>query len=90
MSIFELSIRTLSNIDQRSLSILGQAYWKQKVDYSSSEDDVNKSTHNLPATTFVPNSTSATFEPDDEPLVEPWKDEIEENVLPFKFITYTF
>lgn len=51
------------------------------------EDDVNKS---MPATTFVSNSASATFEPDDEPLVEPWKDEIEENILPFKFITYVF
>uniref|UniRef100_A0A0R3RTB7 Tub domain-containing protein n=1 Tax=Elaeophora elaphi TaxID=1147741 RepID=A0A0R3RTB7_9BILA len=48
---------------------------------SSSEDDANKSMSNLPVTTFVPNSTSATFEPDDEPLVEPWKDEIEENIL---------
>ncbi|VDN92789.1 unnamed protein product [Brugia pahangi] len=55
---------------------------------SSSEEDINKSTYNpSTTTTFVPNSTSATFEPDDEPLVEPWKDEIEENVLPFKFIT---
>uniref|UniRef100_A0A1I8E8F9 Uncharacterized protein n=1 Tax=Wuchereria bancrofti TaxID=6293 RepID=A0A1I8E8F9_WUCBA len=51
---------------------------------SSSEEDINKSSYN-PATTtkFVPNSTSATFEPNDEPLVEPWKDGIEENVLPF-------
>ncbi|CAG9539648.1 unnamed protein product [Cercopithifilaria johnstoni] len=57
---------------------------------SSSEDDYNKSTYNLSTATFVPNSTSATFEPDDEPLVEPWKDEIEENVLPFKFIIYIF
>ncbi|KAL3993646.1 hypothetical protein ACH3XW_18420 [Acanthocheilonema viteae] len=56
---------------------------------SSSEDDVNKSTCDLSSTTFVPNSTSEIFEPDDEPLVEPWKDEIEENVLPFKFIIYT-
>ncbi|VBB26685.1 unnamed protein product, partial [Acanthocheilonema viteae] len=53
---------------------------------SSSEDDVNKSTCDLSSTTFVPNSTSEIFEPDDEPLVEPWKDEIEENVLPFKMI----
>ncbi|VDK83786.1 unnamed protein product [Litomosoides sigmodontis] len=57
---------------------------------SSLEDTVNKSTCHLPATAFVSNSASATFEPDDEPLVEPWKDEIEENVLPFKFIIYAF
>ncbi|EFO14140.1 hypothetical protein LOAG_14383 [Loa loa] len=53
----------------------------------SSSEDVNQSPYNSSATTFVPNSTSATFEPNDEALVEPWKDEIEENILPFKFIT---
>uniref|UniRef100_A0A915PZU7 Tubby C-terminal domain-containing protein n=1 Tax=Setaria digitata TaxID=48799 RepID=A0A915PZU7_9BILA len=50
---------------------------------SDDDDDMSKSTYNLTtATTLIPNSTSATFEPDNEPLVEPWKDEIEENVLP--------
>ncbi|VDK70591.1 unnamed protein product [Onchocerca ochengi] len=52
---------------------------------SSSEENISKPTQNLTTTTSVPSSTSAIMN-DDEAVIEPYKDEIEENVLPFKFI----